>query len=198
MVQHVRQTSIRGKCRRSTDGIAWDHRSGRGCVVRPRVSARTWPRYCSLTRSESTLADAKKEIRQSLRARLMMQKVGGPADTSAVLDRILASTDLRVLQDADFIIENVTEKWDVKKDIYRVIDQCCPKRTVFAANTSAISITRIASLTTRTDRVLQDSSHPVPMKKLVEVIRGFHTSDDTLATAKRATDWFGKGLCRGE
>jgi 3-hydroxybutyryl-CoA dehydrogenase len=142
---------------------------------------------------ERILADAKKEIRQSLRAQLMMQKQGGPADTNAVLDRILASTDLHVLQDADFIIENVTEKWDVKKDIYRVIDQCCPKRTVFAANTSAISITRIASLTTRADRVLgMHFMNPVPMKKLVEVIRGFHTSEDTLATARELLTGLGK------
>lgn len=135
---------------------------------------------------ERALSDAKKAIRQSLRAQLMMQRLGGPADTNTVLDRILTSTDLSVLREADFVIENVTEKWDVKKDIYRVIDECCPKHAVFAANTSAISITRIASLTTRVDRVLgMHFMNPVPMKKLVEVIRGFHTSEDTLATARQ-------------
>lgn len=135
---------------------------------------------------ERTLSDAKKAIRQSLRAQLMMQRLGGPADTNTVLDRILTSTDLPVLREADFVIENVTEKWDVKKDIYRVIDECCPKHTVFAANTSAISITRIASLTTRVDRVLgMHFMNPVPMKKLVEVIRGFHTSEEALATARQ-------------
>ena len=142
---------------------------------------------------ERTLADAKTEIRQSLRAQRMMQKLGGSADTQAVLDRILTSTHLHVLQDADFVIENVTEKWDVKKDIYRVIDQCCPKHTVFAANTSAISITRIASLTTRADKVLgMHFMNPVPMKKLVEVILGFHTSDDTLDTARQLLTGLGK------
>lgn len=142
---------------------------------------------------ERTLSDAKKAIRQSLRAQLMMQRLGGPADTNTVLDRILTSTDLPVLREADFVIENVTEKWDVKKDIYRVIDECCPKHTVFAANTSAISITRIASLTTRVDRVLgMHFMNPVPMKKLVEVIRGFHTSEETLATAKQLLTGFGK------
>jgi 3-hydroxybutyryl-CoA dehydrogenase len=142
---------------------------------------------------ERTLAEAKKEIRQSLRAQFMMQKPGGPADTQAVLDRILTSTHLHVLQDADFVIENVTEKWDVKQDIYRIIDQCCPKHTVFAANTSAISITRIASLTTRADKVLgMHFMNPVPMKKMVEVIRGFHTSDDTLATARQLLTGLGK------
>ena len=142
---------------------------------------------------ERTLSDAKKAIRQSLRAQLMMQRLGGPADTNTVLDRILTSTDLPVLREADFVIENVTEKWDVKKDIYRVIDECCPKHTVFAANTSAISITRIASLTTRVDRVLgMHFMNPVPMKKLVEVIRGFHTSEETLATAKQLLTGLGK------
>lgn len=142
---------------------------------------------------ERILSDAKKAIRQSLRAQLMMQRLGGPADTNTVLDRILTSTDLPVLREADFVIENVTEKWDVKKDIYRVIDECCPKHTVFAANTSAISITRIASLTTRVDRVLgMHFMNPVPMKKLVEVIRGFHTSEETLATAKQLLTGLGK------
>ena len=142
---------------------------------------------------ERTLADAKTEIRQSLRAQRMMQKLGGSADTQTVLDRIQTSTHLHVLQSADFVIENVTEKWDVKKDIYRVIDECCPKHAVFAANTSAISITRIASLTTRTDKVLgMHFMNPVPMKKLVEVIRGFHTSEDTLATARQLLTGLGK------
>jgi 3-hydroxybutyryl-CoA dehydrogenase len=142
---------------------------------------------------ERTLSDAKKAIRQSLRAQLMMQRLGGPADTNTVLDRILTSTDLPVLREADFVIENVTEKWDVKKDIYRVIDECCPKHTVFAANTSAISITRIASLTTRVDRVLgMHFMNPVPMKKLVEVIRAFHTSEDALATARQLLTGLGK------
>src|SRR5690349_9030060 len=61
---------------------------------------------------EKTLSDAKKAIRQSLRAQLMMQRSGGPADTNTVLDRILTSTELYVLREADFVIENVTEKWD--------------------------------------------------------------------------------------
>jgi 3-hydroxybutyryl-CoA dehydrogenase len=142
---------------------------------------------------ERTLSDAKKAIRQSLRAQLMVSQLNRPADTNAVLDRILTTTDLHALQESDFVIENVTEKWDVKKEIYPVIDQCCPKHAVFAANTSAISITRIASLTTRADKVLgMHFMNPVPMKKLVEVIRGFHTSDDTLGTSRQLLTGLGK------
>lgn len=143
---------------------------------------------------DGILEDAKRSIRQSLRAQLLqggLSRKGESTDT--VLGRIHTSTDLETLADADFVIENVTEKWDIKKTIYPVLDRICPAHAVFAANTSAISITRIASLTERPDRVLgMHFMNPVPMKKMVEVIRGFHTSDDTLSIAQQLLQGFGK------
>jgi len=143
---------------------------------------------------EDVLADAKRSIRQSLRGQLLQAPQGEKQqDTGKVLERIVTSTDLESLADADFVIENVTEKWDIKKTIYPVIDRVCPPHTVFAANTSAISITRIASQTERPDRVLgMHFMNPVPMKKTVEVIRGFHTSEDTLSVAAQLLKGFGK------
>lgn len=143
---------------------------------------------------DGILEDAKRSVRQSLRAQLLQGGLGGKGEsTDAVLARIHTSTDLETLADADFVIENVTEKWDIKKTIYPVLDRVCPPHAVFAANTSAISITRIASLTKRPDRILgMHFMNPVPMKKMVEVIRGFHTSDDTLSIAQQLLQGFGK------
>jgi 3-hydroxybutyryl-CoA dehydrogenase len=142
--------------------------------------------------NEQILADAKRAVRQNLRAQ-MLQQGGAKESSDVVLARIHPSTDVESLAVAEFVIENATEKWEIKKSIYPVIDRICPERTVFAANTSAMSITRFGSLTNRPDKVLgMHFMNPVPMKKTVEVIRGFHTSQDTIDAATRLLAAFGK------
>ncbi|WP_307732312.1 3-hydroxyacyl-CoA dehydrogenase NAD-binding domain-containing protein [Massilia sp. MB5] len=144
-------------------------------------------------RSDEILEEAKRAVRHSLRAQMLQQGGGKREGSDAIMARIATSTQLEVLSDADFVIENVTEKWEIKKTIYPVIDRVCPERTVFAANTSAISITRLASLTKRPERVLgMHFMNPVPMKKTVEMIRGYHTAEQTIATAKQLLQGFGK------
>jgi 3-hydroxybutyryl-CoA dehydrogenase len=97
------------------------------------------------------------------------------------------------LNNVDFVIENATEKFEIKKEIYAQIDQVCPEHCVFAANTSAISITRLASLTKRPERVLgMHFMNPVPMKSMVEMVRGYHTADETIATAQSLLASMGK------
>lgn len=142
--------------------------------------------------NEQILADAKRAVRQNLRAQ-MLQQGGAKESSDVVLARIHPSTDVESLAVAEFVIENATEKWEIKKSIYPVIDRICPEHTVFAANTSAMSITRFGSLTNRPDKVLgMHFMNPVPMKKTVEVIRGFHTSQDTIDAATRLLAAFGK------
>lgn len=138
------------------------------------------------------LDDAMRSIRQTLRAnRLMGKSVGRGVDET--LSAIATSTDLAVLQEADFVIENATENFDIKSAIYKQIDQICDPQAVFAANTSAISITRIGSLTKRPGRILgMHFMNPVPMKKTVEVIRGYHTTDETVGIANKLLSQFGK------
>jgi 3-hydroxybutyryl-CoA dehydrogenase len=88
------------------------------------------------------------------------------------------------LGDADFVIENATEKVEIKRGIYENLDRVCKAACVFAANTSAISITRIASMTNRAPQVIgMHFMNPVPMKPVVEVIRAEHTSDETVQMA---------------
>src|SRR4051812_3134473 len=91
--------------------------------------------------SDKILGAAQDEIRQNVRLQGLFKKKEGAASLADVLERIRFSTDYDRLRDADFVIENVTEKFDIKKEVYAQIDRICPAHCIFAANTSAISIT---------------------------------------------------------
>jgi 3-hydroxybutyryl-CoA dehydrogenase len=143
--------------------------------------------------SDEVLERAKREIKNNIRFQGFFQKSEKPNNPDEICDRIKFSTDYRVLQEAEFIIENVTEKWQIKQEVYEKIDRICPSECVFAANTSAISITRIASVTQRPSKVIgMHFMNPVPMKPMVEVIRGYHTSKETIETAKQLLSQMGK------
>jgi 3-hydroxybutyryl-CoA dehydrogenase len=115
------------------------------------------------------------------------------ADPDEVLSRIELTTDYQALEGAEFVIENVTEKWEIKRDVYPELDRICPERCIFSANTSAISITKLASLTQRAPQVLgMHFMNPVPMKNMVEVIRGYHTSGHTIEMAQALLAQMGK------
>jgi 3-hydroxybutyryl-CoA dehydrogenase len=143
--------------------------------------------------SDEILGRAKKEIRNNLRLRAMLKKNGGAPSIDETLDRITTTTDTSVLANADFVIENVTEKWEIKQRVYEEIDPICPPRCVFAANTSAIPITRIAATMKQPERVLgMHFMNPAPMKPVVEVIRGYHTAEETIQTALNLLTQMGK------
>ncbi|RDI60316.1 3-hydroxyacyl-CoA dehydrogenase family protein [Nocardia pseudobrasiliensis] len=100
--------------------------------------------------------------------------------------RVTYTTEPADLGSVEFLIENITENWPLKAELYPVLDRICPPETVFAANTSCIPITKIASVTGRPAAVLgMHFMNPVPMKSTVEVIRGWHTSTETLDTAQQ-------------
>ena len=133
---------------------------------------------------DATLARARQEIRANLRLQGLFRQSGPATPSSAVLARITFTTDYASLGAVDFVVENVVEKWPVKERVYKLLDSICPPACVFAANTSAISITRIGGATRRPDRVIgMHFMNPVPLKPTVEVIPGYHTSQDTVATA---------------
>jgi 3-hydroxybutyryl-CoA dehydrogenase len=144
--------------------------------------------------AEDVLAHAREEIRKSLRFQGMFQKGAKPTESAdTVLGRIQFTTDFGALSEADFVVENTTEKWDIKKEVYPKLDAVCPERTVFAANTSCISITRIGSVTHRADRILgMHFMNPVPLKPMVEVIRGHHTSEQTIEIGRQFLRGMGK------
>lgn len=106
-------------------------------------------------------------------------------DKSAALGRIKGSLNRKDLAGCDFVIEAATEKFDIKADIFRDIDQICRPEIILASNTSSISITKLAAVTKRPEKVIgMHFFNPVPMMKLVEVIRGIATSDETYAMVK--------------
>ncbi len=115
------------------------------------------------------------------------------ADEKAVWDRISFSTDAAAFADVDFVIEAVIEDFDLKKDLYERLDAVCRPDVIFASNTSSLSITELASTTKRRDRFVgMHFFNPVPIMKLVEVIPGVETSDETVETARELTRRLGK------
>ena len=107
-----------------------------------------------------------------------------PGQREQTLRNIQTHSDVNALAKSDMIIEAVSENFEVKKKVFASLDDSCALRTILASNTSSISITQLASVTQRPDRVIgMHFMNPVPVMKLVEVIRGVHTSGDTVATA---------------
>ena len=143
--------------------------------------------------SGEVLDRAREEIKKGLRFQGMFQKGAKKESSDEVLGRIRFTTSLEELDAADFVVENVPEKWEIKSKIYPRIDAICPERAVFAVNTSCFSITRVGALTKRPDRVIgMHFMNPVPLKPMVEAIRGYHTSEETIATARQFLSQMGK------
>lgn len=143
--------------------------------------------------SNEVLEQAKSDIYNKLRFQGLFQKVAPMEEPEVVVSRIQFTTDYSLLKTVNIVIENVTEKWEVKKEVYQKMDSICPDVCIFLANTSCISITKIASLTKRPAQIIGTHfMNPVPLKAAVEVIRGFHTSEETLATTKALLESMGK------
>lgn len=120
-------------------------------------------------------------IRNGIRMQIMFNPTLKGLDIDEIISRVKISTTVEDLSEVQFLIENVSEKWDIKTNVYRLIDTICPPDCIFAANTSALSLTKIANITNRADKVIgMHFMNPVPMRKLVETVRGFHTSEDTI------------------
>ena len=143
------------------------------------------------------LADIKQEILDRALATIggnldRQVKKGALTDAQKVdtLKRIRTTTSLSdACRDADVVIEAATENEGIKKEIFRAMDQAAPARTILASNTSSISLTAIAAVTRRPDRVIgMHFMNPVPVMKLVEVIRGLSTSDETTQAVKAITE----------
>ncbi len=138
------------------------------------------------------LSRAREGIKTALRFQGFMKKEAA-ADPEKVLEAITFTTDYGMLREAWFVVENVVEKWPVKKVVFELIDSICPRQCVFASDTSCIPITRIGGATKRPDRVIGiHFMNPVPLKDTVEVIRGFHTSEETVAATKEFLAGMGK------
>ena len=110
-----------------------------------------------------------------------------------VIARIKITTDLAELRDVDFVIEAITEDFAAKSEAFRQLDGLVRPEVILASNTSAISITKLGGVTSRADRVIgMHFMNPVPVMKLVEMIRGIATSDETYAATRGLAERMGK------
>jgi len=138
------------------------------------------------------LQKARASIEKNLEREVVKGRRTAEGKASA-LARITTSSVLSGFAEADVVLEAVVEDEAVKKDLYRKLDSICPERTIFASNTSSISITRLAGSTSRPDRFLgMHFMNPVPVMALVELIRGIATSDETAAAIESLARAMGK------
>lgn len=115
------------------------------------------------------------------------------AKKDAIMGRIKGTTDMSAMKDADLVIEVVLENLDLKKKVFKELDELCAPDVILASNTSSMSITEIAASTKRPDKVCgMHFFNPVPLMKLVEVIRGYSSSDETIATVSGLAEKMGK------
>jgi len=115
------------------------------------------------------------------------------AEMRDILSRIRGTLDLKECKDADFVIEAVIENMDLKKDLFRELDALVGEGVILATNTSSLSVTELAAVTSRPDKVIgMHFMNPVPLMKLVELIRALTTSDETTRKTVELTNQLGK------
>jgi len=130
--------------------------------------------------SEENLLSAKSKIKSRFRMIKMMKKDLLSNSLNEILENIEFTTNYDNFSEVDLVIENVNEKYEVKEKVYAELQQVCNEETVYAVNTSCISITKIGSLLKHPENVIGvHFMNPVPLKPMVETIRGFHTSPET-------------------
>lgn len=118
-----------------------------------------------------------------------------PTDRDAALARITAAAALSAVKDCQLVIEAIPEKIELKQKLFTELSALCSAQTIFASNTSSLSLTEIAACATHPQRVVgMHFFNPVHLMKLLEVVRAYQTSDDTVATAKAFGEKIGKQL----
>lgn len=143
--------------------------------------------------SSAALDKALATITKNLDRMLSKERITA-ADKDATLNHITTFTDLKEgVKTADLVVEAATENIDLKLKIFKQIDEAAPQKAILASNTSSISLTRIAAATNRPEKVIgMHFMNPVPIMKLVEVIRGYSTSDEVTSQIMEISRQLGK------
>jgi len=143
--------------------------------------------------SEEALERALRTITKNLDRQLVKEKISAE-DKAQTLDRISLNTSMdKGIEGAELIVEAATENTDLKLKIFKQLDELAQEHTILATNTSSISITQIAAVTNRPDKVIgMHFMNPVPIMKLVEIIRGYSTSDEVTSTIMSLSKSLGK------
>lgn len=141
--------------------------------------------------NEEALGRARETI--AINIERVLKKYDSSQNGNEIFQHIQFTSGKDALKDADLIVEAIIENMEMKKAIFKELDEMCEQKTIFASNTSSYSITEIAAATKRPDRVCgMHFFNPVPVMKLVEVIRGEATSDETVAFVQQLATQIGK------
>lgn len=142
--------------------------------------------------SEDIIGKAKEKVRSGLRRRVDKGKIS-EQEMESVLSRIRWSTDLNLARESDFVVEAVSEDLDLKKEVFAELDSICSPGTILATNTTALSVSAIAAATSRPEEVIgMHFFNPAVVMKLVEIIRGEKTSDETVEKTRMFAEKLGK------
>jgi len=142
--------------------------------------------------SDDIVGKAREKVKTGLNRRVEKGKIT-QEDMESVLSRMNWSTDMEQARECDFVVEAISENIDVKKEVFAKLDSICSPETILASNTTALSVSEIASATSRPDKVIgMHFFNPAVIMKLVEIIRGEKTSEDTIAATKKFAEDLGK------
>lgn len=142
--------------------------------------------------SDDIVGRARSKVSAGLSRRVEKGKIS-QEEMESVLSRIKWSTDLNLAGDSDFVVEAVSEEIGLKKDIFEKLDVICQPETILATNTTALSVSEIASATSRPEKIIgMHFFNPAVIMKLVEIIRGEKTSDEAVETTKKFAEKLGK------
>jgi 3-hydroxybutyryl-CoA dehydrogenase len=170
-------------------GIVGSGTMGNGIA---QVAARAGYRVVMRDVNDEFLQRGMQAIDKSLQRDVDKQRLSAE-EKDRIVQRVTTTTELEELSNASFVIEAVTENLEVKTEVFKALDRITPPETILASNTSSISITRLGAATSRPDKVIgMHFMNPVPVMKLVEVIRGIATSNETYAKVQALTEKLGK------
>jgi 3-hydroxybutyryl-CoA dehydrogenase len=156
------------------------------------VAARAGYRVVMRDVREDFLERGVTAINKSLQRDVDKERLSGE-EKQSIVGRIQTTTEWSDLSAATLVVEAVTEELAVKTEVFRMLDQVTPPATILASNTSSISITKLAAATGRADKVIgMHFMNPVPVMKLIEVIRGMATSDETYERVRQLSEKLGK------
>ncbi len=143
-------------------------------------------------RRETSVEKGIAKVNKSLDKMVAKEKITAEAKEE-IMGRIHGSTDISIVKDADLIIEAATEDMEAKKALFKELDELCKPEAIIATNTSALSITEIAAATSRPDKIIgMHFFNPVPAMKLVEIVKGLTTSEETRGTIVELAKALGK------
>lgn len=123
----------------------------------------------------------------------VVEKQGLETTVEEVMQRVQLTTDIQHVSNAEVVVEAIVEKMEAKKALLQQLDEVCEPKTIFASNTSSLSVTEMAAATKRPDKVAgMHFFNPVPVMELVELVKGADTSDETVAVLQRLTEAMNK------